>query len=471
MASLDRNIIIMALPTIASELHTSLLTLVWIAIGYWVVTASVLLNFGRLADMFGRVRLYNLGFAIFTVGSALCGISQTGEQLIVFRVIQAVGAALLFSNSTAILTDTFPENERGKALGLNQVSIVIGSVIGLAFGGFLIFYLGWQSIFWINVPIGIFASVWSYTKLKELGTIKKEPIDWIGNISFAGGIFLVLIGITFGSFQVIHVHACVLLIITGLVLLFLFYKVEKKVAKPMFDFTLFRINTFTGGNVVIFLNALARGAFSLVMIFYLQGPAMNLSPLDAGIYLIPVSLALAIFAPISGWLYDRYRLQLLINVGLLLSAAGFLVLAMIHETMYFLQSLVPLILVGAGMGIFASPNRASIMNSVSSYMRGTAAGISTTLVMLGSAFSIGMVFLIFTQFMSVQEAQNLFVGSFSNDIGTSSSYDDLLLKPAETVNKFVESVQFIFFISAFIMIISTIPSIIRHGYVKHDTEY
>jgi MFS family permease len=176
MASLDRNIVIIALPSIAYELHASLLTLVWIAIGYWVVTASVLLTFGRLADMFGRVKLYNMGFAVFTIGSALCSISSTGEQLIVFRVVQAVGAAFLFSNSAAIITDVFPENERGRALGLNQVSIVVGSVIGLALGGFLTSYLGWRSIFWINIPIGIFATFWAYSKLKELGTIKKEKI-------------------------------------------------------------------------------------------------------------------------------------------------------------------------------------------------------------------------------------------------------------------------------------------------------
>ncbi len=187
MASLDRNIIVIALPSIASELHTSLITLVWIAIGYWVVTASVLLTFGRLADMFGRVKLYNIGFALFTIGSTLCCVSQTGEQLIVFRVVQALGAAFLFSNSAAILTDVFPENERGRALGLNQISIVVGSVIGLTLGGFLTSYLGWRSIFWINIPIGLFATVWSYAKLRELGTIRKEKIDWFGNATLSGG--------------------------------------------------------------------------------------------------------------------------------------------------------------------------------------------------------------------------------------------------------------------------------------------
>src|SRR6478609_2749705 len=326
MASLDRNIVIIALPNIAFDLHTSLLSLVWIAIGYWVVTACVLLTFGRLADMFGRVKLYNIGFVFFTIGSALCSISQTGEQLILFRIIQALGAAFLFSNSAAIITDTFQENERAKALGLNQMSIVVGSVVGLVFGGFLTAYLGWRSIFWVNIPIGIFATIWSYAKLKELGTIRKEKIDWLGNATFATGLFLILLGVTFGAFKIISLFEISLFIIGGFSLLIFFVFIEKKVPRPMFDLSLFKIRVFTGGNIAIFLNALARGAFTLIMSFYLQGPSMRLNPLGAGIYLIPVSIALAAFAPLSGWLYDKYKIRILASIGLLLSAGGFLIL-------------------------------------------------------------------------------------------------------------------------------------------------
>ncbi|MDP8906920.1 MAG: MFS transporter [Thermoproteota archaeon] len=450
MASLDRNIIVIALPSIASELHTSLITLVWIAIGYWVVTASVLLTFGRLADMFGRVKLYNIGFALFTIGSTLCCVSQTGEQLIVFRVVQALGAAFLFSNSAAILTDVFPENERGRALGLNQISIVVGSVIGLTIGGFLTSYLGWRSIFWINIPIGLFATVWSYAKLRELGTIRKEKIDWFGNAALSGGMVLLLVGITFGSFQIIDAIASILVILGGAALLTLFYLVEKKVSQPMFDLSLFKIKLFASSNMAIFLNALARGAFTLVMVFYLQGPSMRLDPLNAGIYLIPVSLALAIFAPVSGWLYDKFKLQIFTPIGLIVSAVGFLMLAGIGETTAFYESLMPLVLVGAGMGIFASPNRASIMSSVPSHRRGVAAGISTTLVMTGSAFSIGLVFLVFTQVMPLDAAQSIFTGSF-----------DALNINGMGVDKFMISVHIIFFVSAIIMVISVIPSIIK----------
>ena len=377
MASLDRNIILIALPAIALDLHTSFLTLIWIVLVYWLVTASVLLNFGRLSDMFGRVKLYNMGFALFTIGSGLCSISQTGEQLILFRIIQALGAAFLFSNSAAIITDTFPENERARALGLNQTAIVIGSVIGLVFGGFLTSYLGWRSIFWVNVPIGTFATIWSYAKLRELGVIRKEKIDWLGNITFAGGLSMILIGVTLANFRIVTPIEIFLSIIGGLSLLLLFIIIEKRTPKPMFDLSLFKIQSFTGGNIAIFLNALARGAFILIMSFYLQGPSMRLNSLEAGIYLIPVSAALAVFAPVSGWLYDKFKLRIFASIGLLVSAVGFFILTRIEVTTSFYEIIIPLAMIGGGMGIFASPNRASIMTSVPSSRRGVSAGIST----------------------------------------------------------------------------------------------
>ena len=298
LASLDANIIFIALPIIVSELGASLFTMVWIVIGYSLVTASILLNFGRLADIFGRVKLYTLGFIIFTLGSALCSISQTGEQLVIFRIFQAVGAAFLFSNSVAILTDAFPSNERGKALGINQIAIVLGSVLGLVLGGFLTSYLGWRFIFWINIPIGIIAIFSSYKNLKELGSIKKEKIDWLGNISFAGGLFLVLAGITFSSFGIVSDLLVIFFIIfAGLALLIVFGLIEKGISKdyPMFHFSLFKIKSFLGGNIAILLNSIARGDFIFLISFYLQGAFMNLSPVETGIYLMPVSAALAVF--------------------------------------------------------------------------------------------------------------------------------------------------------------------------------
>ena len=450
MASLDRNIIIIALPTIALDLDLPLITLVWITIGYWVVTASALLTFGRLADMFGRVRLYNVGFALFTAGSTLCCIAQTGEQLIIFRVVQGIGAAFIFSNSAAIISDSFTETERGKALGINQISIVIGSVIGLVVGGVLTSYLGWRSIFWINIPIGIFATVWAFSKLKELGHTKKEKIDWSGNILMTLALVLLLFGITFGSFQILNFFWTILFVTFGILCLVLFYFVETKVQYPMIDLSLFDVKIFTGSNIAIFLNSIARGAFSFVIVFYLQGPSMSLSPLEAGIYLIPVSLALAIFAPIAGWLYDKYQSQSLSQLGLLLSASGFLMLVGIEEKISLLEIILPLVLIGAGMGVFTSPNRTAIMNSVDQNRRGIAAGISTTLVMTGSAFSVALVFLIFSVMLPADDTSKIFSGSFDGIPENTSLSKQILTE------KFLQSLRYIFLISAFLMIASAL---------------
>lgn len=450
MASLDRNIVIIALPSIANELHTSLITLVWIAIGYWVVTASMLLTFGRLADMFGRVKLYNLGFALFTIGSGLCCVSQTGEQLIVFRIIQALGAAFIFSNSSAILSDSFPESERGKALGINQISIVVGSVMGLVIGGALTSYFGWRSIFWINIPIGIFATIWAFSKLKELGTIKKEKIDWLGNLLFAGGLISILLGITFGSFHLLNIFEITIFILAGISLLVLFYKNEKKVSFPMMDLSLFKLRLFTSSNIAIFFNSLARGAFTFVMVFFLQGPTMLLNPLESGIYLIPVSLALAIVAPITGWFYDKYRSQIISQTGLIVSAIGFILLATMGSRISYVDAILPLALIGAGMGIFTSPNRATIMNSVPPNRRGVAAGISTTLVMAGSAFSIGLVFLIFSALLPAEVVVVLFSGS------TNSTHQDSIQFNDADLDRFILSIHAIFIISAVLMVTSVL---------------
>ncbi len=362
MASLDANILIIALPRLVPDLHASLIETIWIILSYGLVTTSVLLSFGRLADMFGRVKLYNFGLILFTITSFLCSLAQTGSELIMFRIIQALGAAFLFSNSAAILTDAFDAKERGKALGLNQVSIVIGSALGLVLGGILTETFGWRSIFLVNIPIGIFAIIWSRAKLRELGLIVKGKIDWTGNLVLVVGLTLVMFGITFGSLQVVNSFGAILLLSGGFGLLALFGYVESKVKEPMFDLSLFKIRFFSAGNVTIFLNALARGALVLIMAFYLQGPSMHLSPFTAGLYLIPVSFTIATFGPISGWLSDRYGSKLLTVVGLLLSAVGFLILSQIQSTTSFDDLVLPLSLVGAGMGIFASPNRSSIMN-------------------------------------------------------------------------------------------------------------
>jgi EmrB/QacA subfamily drug resistance transporter len=452
MASLDTNIVVIALPTIARQLAgVSVLILLWILIGYSLVTAVLILNLGRVADLYGRVRLYTLGFLVFTVGSALCGLSQLGIELVGFRIVQAIGAAFLFANSTAIVTDAFPPHERGMALGINQISIVVGSVSGLVLGGLLTAVAGWRAIFFVNVPIGIFGVLWAHLRLRELAVTERVPrTDWWGNTSFAAGIALVLVGATFGSLKVLSLVFTAVVIALGFVILALFVAVERRVPFPMLDVSLFRNRLFAAGNVSIFLNSLARGTFSFVIVFFLQGPPHLLDPLRAGLYLVPVSAALAASAPFSGSLSDRFGARPFATAGLGLSAAGFLLLTQIGPTTTFLQLLPAFLLVGAGMGIFASPNRASIMNSVPAHRRGVAAGMSTTLVTTGNTFSLAFSIATLSTVMSLGNIVSVFLGGAA---GGSN--------PVSAVGPFVSAVRLVFGISAGLTLAAIIPSALR----------
>lgn len=453
MASLDTNIVIIALPKISADLHASILETMWIVLCFGLVTTIALLSFGRLADMFGRVRLYNIGIIIFTGGSLLCGFSESGLELIVFRSLQAVGAAFLFSNSAAILTDAFDAKERGKALGLNQVSIVFGSVAGLVLGGLLTDTLGWRSIFWVNVPIGVFGAVWSYTKLRELGTRTGGRVDWVGNMVLALGLLSLFLGVTLGPLQMLSTAQEFLMIFGGIALLVLFVYVESKIEDPMFDVNLFRIRVFNIGNLSVFFNAVARGALILVMSFYLQGPTMRLSTLESGLYLIPVSFTMATFGPISGWLSDKHGSRLFILTGLGVSAVGFLLLTTLQQREGFVQLMIPLVLIGSGMGMFAAPNRTTVMNSVPPQRRGIASGMTTTLVTLGNITSMGISFLIITRSVPISDLETIFVGkaaSFSSGLG------------------FVNSIHGIFYLSAALLVASMVPTLVERSVRRKD---
>jgi EmrB/QacA subfamily drug resistance transporter len=451
MSSLDSNIVLISLPTIARELSgTTLLDLLWILMGYTLITAAVLVNFGRLSDMFGRVRLYTYGFAIFTAGSALCSLSQNGPELIGFRLIQGVGAAFLFSNSGAIITDAFPENERGMALGINQVSIVAGSVSGLVLGGLLTYSLGWRSIFYVNIPIGIAATIWAHHNLKELATIKEsQKLDLAGNVSFAAGIGLILTGITFYATGTEHLSTVIGMLIAGFIVLLVFIYFELRIDNPMFDLKLFKIRLFAAGNFAIFLNSLARGAVTFVLVFYLQGPTMRLTPLAAGLFLVPTSVSLSFFGPVSGWFSDKYGARVIATLGLTVSAAGFMMLTRLGPTTTFRDLLIPLILIGSGMGIFASPNRASIMNSCPPPERGIASGMSSTLVNVGNISSLGMAFYVMSLSVPVASLAGIFLGT-SNGGAT-----------GPWINSFIDSIHYLFYISTAILLAAVIPSLLR----------
>ncbi len=451
MASIDINIVLISLPTIGRELpQTTPTILLWILIGYSLLTAVVLLNFGRLSDMFGRVRLYVLGFIIFTAGSLLCGFSQTGLELVSFRLVQAIGAGFLFSNSAAIITDAFPPNERGRALGINQVSIVVGAVAGLVIGGVITSTIGWRWIFFVNVPIGIIATIRARVDLHELAKPEEHArIDWAGNILFAAGLSSILLAVTLGALGQFALTEEVAIVALGVAMLVLFLFVETRVASPMLDLSLLRNRQFSSSVSAIFFNALARGAFTFVLVFYLQGPPRFLSPFTAGLFLIPVSASLAVVGPFSGWLSDRFGPRPFLIAGLLVSASGFLWLSTIGPTDSFLQLTPPLVLAGAGMGLFAAPNRASMMTAAPPSQRGVASGIGTTLLNTGSTLSLGLTLAIMASVMPRSAIQAILVGAPIPGGDTSVAAG------------FLSSIHLIFLVSAGLILTALIPTLLR----------
>jgi EmrB/QacA subfamily drug resistance transporter len=410
MALLDSNIVLISLPTIIRELPgTPTAYGIWVIMGYSLMLATILLTIGRLSDIHGRVRLYNIGFAIFTIGSGLCSISLDGFLLIVFRLIQGVGSALIFANGTAIITDSFPSNERGRALGINQIGGITGSVVGLVLGGVLTQSLGWRSIFWINLPIGAFATFWAYAKLKEISApLRSEKPDALGMGLYGVGLTLFLLGLTFGSiagWRSIEVG----MMVVGLVLIFVFGVAETRISQPMMDTSLFKIRQFTAGILSNLLAALARGSASIVFVFYFQGALLE-SALTAGIKIIPFSIAFVLLGPLSGYLSDKYGSRRFASGGLILSGIAFLIFALLPLEVPYNTFVIPMIMVGAGGGMFIAPNIASVMNAVPAERRGIASGISSTVLNSGFLISIGISFAIMAQSMPLAVLQEIFAG-------------------------------------------------------------
>lgn len=410
MALLDSNIVLISLPTIIRKLpSTTAVDALWIIMGYIMVISTILLTLGRLGDIFGRIRLYKFGFGIFTIGSGLCSASFDGGALVFFRLIQGVGAALIYSNSTAIITDTFPPSERGRALGINQVGGISGSLIGLVAGGILTSVLGWQSIFWINLPVGVFATTWAHLKLKELGVrTKGERPDIIGMVSFASGLALALLGLVFGSLSGWKLLDSGMIIL-GTLIIACFVYLETKMHAPMMDMALFKIREFSAGIFANLLAAISRGAVSFVLVFYFQG-VLLLDAFRSGVMLIPFSLAFVTFGPISGYLSDRRGSKPFATSGLAISAVAFFWFSLLPEHTPYWILVMPLVLTGIGGGLFVSPNIASIMTSVPINRRGIASGMYSTLFYSGMLLSLGITFAVFATSVPNTILQEIFAG-------------------------------------------------------------
>ena len=415
LATLNATSLIIALPVIFRGIHLDPLQssnfpfLLWIMMGYMLVSAAVVVTVGRIGDIFGRVKMYNLGFAWFTVGAILLScVWSTGStgalELVAFRMFQAIGGALLMANSAAIITDAFPSEQLGFALGMNMVAAILGSFLGIVAGG-LLSEIGWRWVFLANVPIGIFGTVWAYMKLKEIGIRIKARIDWLGNLSFAAGLAMVLTGVTYGIKPYSHsltgwADPFVLEMIGGgLALLVVFAIVETKVPDPMFRLSLFRIRAFTAGNAAGFLGGVGRGGLQFMLMIWFQGiwlPQHGYSfadtPLWAGIYMIPFMLGFVVSGPLAGKLSDRYGARPFATGGMLLSGAMYVVMMTFPANFSYFPFAAVMFVSGIGGGLFAAPNTASIMNSVPARHRGAASGMRVTFAQVGLPLSMGLFF-------------------------------------------------------------------------------
>jgi MFS family permease len=456
LVTVNSSIILIALPDIFRGVGLNPLTpshtgyFLWLLMGYMVVTAVLVVSFGRLGDMFGRVKMYNLGFAVFTVFSILLsvdwmhGIPGT-VWLIAMRIFQGVGGALLFANSSAILTDAFPATQRGLALGVNQVAAIGGSFIGLILGG-LLGPVGWRLVFLVSVPIGVVGTIWAYFNLHEHGVRTPARIDWWGNLTFAVGLVLILVGITYGILPYGgHTMgwtnpAVIAELAGGVAVLAVFAWVETKVADPMFRLPLFRIRAFTAGNVAALLAALGRGGMMFILIIWLQGIWLpqhgydfSSTPLWAGIYMLPLTAGFLIAGPLSGYLSDRFGARPFATGGMLVAAASFALLELLPANFSYVWFALLLLVNGLAMGLFSSPNRAGIMNSLPRRQRGAGSGMTATFQNAAMVLSIGIFFTLIIVGLSAHLPATLYNGLRAQGVPAATAASISHLPPTSTL--------------------------------------
>ena len=453
MATINGSIVLISLPSIFKGIKIDPLDpgntsyLLWMLMGYILVTAVLVVSFGRLGDIYGRVRIYNLGFVIFALAAialSLDPLTAGGGALwlILWRVVQAVGGSMLFANSTAILTDAFPPNRRGFAIGLNQVAAIAGTFLGLIVGGILA-SVDWHLVFIVSVPFGIIGTIWSYISLHEVGA--RDPngkVDWPGNIVFGVGLTALLAGITYGiqpysdSTQGWGNPWIIGAIVGGIILLVFFVFLELRVTQPMFNMHLFTIRAFAWGNIAGLVASIGRGGLQFMLIIWLQGIWLPLhgysyesTPFWAGIYLLPLTFGFLISGPLSGTLSDRFGQRLFATSGLLLVAATFIALLLFPVDFNYWAFAILTFLNGIGSGMFAAPNRTSIMNAVPASARGAASGMTGTFQNAGNSLSIGVFFSLMIAGLASTLPKALFSGLTNHNVPTAAAHAAANLPP------------------------------------------
>jgi MFS family permease len=445
MVTINQSILLISLPALFRGIKLNPLVpantsyFLWVFMGFILVTAVLVVSLGRVGDIYGRVRMYNLGFAVFTLFSILLSVTfMTGVGgalwIIIMRIFQGVGGALLFANSTAILTDAFPANERGKAMGINGIAAVGGSFLGLILGGVLA-PIEWRLVFLVSVPFGLFGTVWAYLKLKDNGIRIPAKIDWLGNTLFAVGLISMLTGIVYsllpyGGHPTGWTNPYVLTaIFGGIAVLVLFAWVETKVPAPMFRLNLFRIRAFTAGNIAGLLGALGRGGIQFMLIIWLQGIwlpqhgySFSQTPLWAGISMIPLTIGFLIVGPLAGWLSDRHGARLFATTGLIVSGIAFLLLETLPINFSYIWFALLIFLFAVGMGLFFSPNQASVMNSLPPDQRGAGAGMLNTFQNSATVLSMGLFFTIVTLGLASRLPSQLYRGLVSQGVNPAAAH-------------------------------------------------
>jgi MFS family permease len=456
MATIDASIVLISMPDIFRGIQLDPLTpgntsyFLWMLMGYMLVTAVLVVSFGRLGDMFGRVRMYNMGYVIFTVFSILLSITwmhgpSAAIYMIVMRVFQGVGGSFIMANSGAIITDAFPRDQRGLALGINAVAAIAGSFIGLVLGGILA-PIDWRLVFWVSVPVGVAGTVWGYINLSDRGIRTPARIDWAGNVTFGVGLVALLVGIVYGiepygGHVMGWTNPLVIAgLASGVVLLGLFAWIETRVPAPMFRIPLFKIRAFTAGNLASLMAALGRGGLMFILIIWLQGiwlPRHGYSfaqtPLWAGIYMLPLTAGFLIAGPASGWLSDRFGARPFATFGMLLAAVTFGLLEILPVNFTYAAFAVLLLMNGLAMGLFASPNRAAIMNSLPADQRGQGSGMSTTTQNSAMVLSIGIFFTLIITGLAARLPSTLFHGLTAQGVPAAEAARIAHLPPTATV--------------------------------------
>ena len=456
IATINASILLISLPAIFHGIKIDPLQpsntnyLLWLILGFLVVTAVLVVSLGRLGDIYGRARMFNLGFAVFTFFSIMLAVTwMTGSAgalwLIIMRALQGVGGAMLFANSSAIITDAFPANQRGLALGINGVAAVAGSSIGLVLGGVLA-PVAWRAVFLVSVPVGVLGTVWGFAKLRDLSERKPATIDWWGNITFAVGLIAVMIGITYGIQPYGH-HTMgwtspkvIAEIGGGLLVLIAFCVIETRVEQPMFHLDLFKLRAFTAGNFASLLSGIGRGGLQFVLIIWLQGIylprhgySFSETPLWAGIYLLPLVAGMLFAGPIAGALSDRIGPRPFAVAGMALAAVSFLLLSLLPVNFSYPVFALVIILNGLGMGIFFSPNRASIMNSLPASQRGAGGGMAATFMNSAMVLSIGIFFSLMIVGLSGGLHQSLYNGLTAHGVSHAVAQRAADLPPVATL--------------------------------------